>query len=379
MSIYRKIFKMLSKRQKVNFMIIIFIMIVSSLLTQLLPLSIGNLTDNILLQEELSFLNIIPFLAFILVVTVSNEIIKVVRRLLVEDTSTRFEKEARSRAVSAILHAPLDYFKKNMTGNIHGKLNRSLDGTTRLLKLMFMDFAPAIFNGIAAIVVIFSKLPLVLALLMLLVIPIGIIIVFRQISTQRGIRVELMNEKSNMDGVMVELINGIEVIRVVDSSDQEIKRFDHKSEYLRQKEMKHHRSMAFYDCLKFINEAVFTVLVIGVSSYLAGEKVITVGTVLTAYLCFTQLTTPLRELHRIFDELSESTVLAEEYFRIVSLPKDFSYQVGKKLYQKEKNIPIIAIKNLNFRYGEKDQLVIDDLNLEIKRGQFIGIAGPSGC
>ena len=219
----------------------------------------------------------------------------------------------------------------------------------------------------------------VLALLMLLVIPIGIIIVFRQISTQRGIRVELMNEKSNMDGVMVELINGIEVIRVVDSSDQEIKRFDHKSEYLRQKEMKHHRSMAFYDCLKFINEAVFTVLVIGVSSYLAGEKVITVGTVLTAYLCFTQLTTPLRELHRIFDELSESTVLAEEYFRIVSLPKDFSYQVGKKLYQKEKNIPIIAIKNLNFRYGEKDQLVIDDLNLEIKRGQFIGIAGPSGC
>ena len=379
MKIYKKIFKMLSKRQKFNFVIIIFIMIISSLLTQLLPLSIGNLTDNILAQEELSFLNIIPFLAFILVVTVSNEIIKVIRRLLVEDTSTRFEKEARSRAISAILHAPLDYFKKNMTGNIHGKLNRSLEGTTRLLKLMFMDFAPAIFNGIAAIVVIFSKLPLVLALLMLLVIPIGIIIVFRQISTQRGIRVELMNEKSNMDGVMVELINGIEVIRVVDSSDQEIKRFDHKSEYLRQKEMKHHRSMAFYDCLKFINEAVFTVLVIGVSSYLAGEKVITVGTVLTAYLCFTQLTTPLRELHRIFDELSESTVLAEEYFRIASLPKDFSYQVGKKLILKEKNIPIIAIKNLTFRYGEKDQVVIDDLNLEIKRGQFIGIAGPSGC
>lgn len=47
MRIYKKIFKMLSKWQKVNFMIIIFIMIISSLLTQLLPLSIGNLTDNI--------------------------------------------------------------------------------------------------------------------------------------------------------------------------------------------------------------------------------------------------------------------------------------------------------------------------------------------
>ncbi len=217
-------------------------------------------------------------------ITITNEIIKIVRRLLVEDTSTRFEKEARTKAISSLLHAPLSYFKENMTGNIHGKLNRSLEGTTKLLKLMFMDFAPAIFNAIAAIVVIFSKLPLPLALMMLLVIPIGIIIVFYQITTQRGIRVELLNEKNNMDGTIVELINGIEVIRIVDNAETETTRFNNTSEYLRKKEMKHHKAMALYDCLKFVNEAVFTVLVIGISAYLAGEGVITVGTVLTAYL-----------------------------------------------------------------------------------------------
>ena len=156
-------------------------MIVSALLTQLLPLSIGSLTDDILSRDELSFVSVLPFLGFILVITVTNEIIKVIRRLLVEDTSTRFEKEARTKAISALLHAPLDYFKENMTGNIHGKLNRSLEGTTKLLKLMFMNFAPAVFNGIAAIVVIFSKLPLSLAFMMLLVIPIGVIIVFRRL------------------------------------------------------------------------------------------------------------------------------------------------------------------------------------------------------
>ena len=248
-NVYKKIFKMLTKKQKINFIIIIGIMIVSALLTQLLPLSIGSLTDDILSRDELSFVSVLPFLGFILVITVTNEIIKVIRRLLVEDTSTRFEKEARTKAISALLHAPLDYFKENMTGNIHGKLNRSLEGTTKLLKLMFMDFAPAVFNGIAAIVVIFSKLPLSLAFMMLLVIPIGVIIVFRQITTQRGIRVELMNEKSNMDGTMVELINGIEVIRIVDNAENETERFDNTSEYLRSKEMKHHKAMAFYDCL----------------------------------------------------------------------------------------------------------------------------------
>lgn len=378
-NIYKKIFKMLTKKQKINFIIIIGIMILSALLTQLLPLSIGSLTDDVLSSDELSFVNVLPFLGFILVITVTNEIIKVIRRLLVEDTSTSFEKVARTKAISALLHAPLDYFKENMTGNIHGKLNRSLEGTTKLLKLLFMDFAPAIFNGIAAIIVIFSKLPISLALMMLLVIPIGVIIVFRQITTQRGIRVELMNEKSNMDGTMVELINGIEVIRIVNNAENETARFDNKSEYLRAKEMKHHKAMAFYDCLKFVNEAVFTVLVIGVSAYLAGEGIITVGTVLTAYLSFTQLTTPLRELHRIFDELSESTVLAEEYFKIIELPKDFSYEVNKKKKIKQEKLPIISIENMNFKYKNGKKYVINDLNLNIKKGEFIGIAGPSGC
>lgn len=377
--IYSKIFYMLTKRQKLNFLLIIVIMIISALLTQLLPLSIGSLTDDVLSSEELSFLNVLPFLGFILIITITNEIIKVIRRLLVEDTSTRFEKTARTKAISSLLHAPLDYFKENMTGNIHGKLNRSLEGTTKLLKLMFMDFAPAIFNGLAAIVVIFTKLPITLALLMLLVIPIGIIIVFRQITTQRGIRVELMNEKSNMDGTIVELINGIEVIRIVNNAENETNRFDNTSEYLRKKEMKHHKAMALYDCLKFINEAVFTVLVIGVSAYLAGEKIISVGTVLTAYLSFTQLTTPLRELHRIFDELSESTVLAEEYFKIINLPKDFSYEIINHQKVRNSKLPMISINKLNFKYKNSSKYIIKELDLNINKGEFIGIAGPSGC
>lgn len=143
--------------------------------------------------------------------------------------------------------------------------------------------------------------------------------------------------------------------------------------------MKHHKAMAFYDCLKFVNEAVFTVLVIGVSAYLAGEHVITVGTVLTAYLSFTQLTTPLRELHRIFDELSESTVLAEEYFRIIELPQDFSYEVKNKKNIKQEKLPIISIENMKFKYKNSDKYIINNLDLEINKGEFIGIAGPSGC
>lgn len=378
--VLKKIYKLLDTKQKLRFILIIIIMIVSAALAQMTPKAIGWLTDDILTKNEISFNKVIPFLVFILIVNVVNEVIKIFRRVLVEDTATRTEKKAREMVIKSLLMAPLSYFRKNMTGNIHGRLNRCLDGTIKLEKLLFMDFAPAIFNAIAAIITIFLTLPITLAMPMLLVIPIGVFIVLKQIKSQKGIRVELLESKSGMDGTIVELINGIEVIRICDSLDFETKRFDDKGEFLRAKEMKHHKAMAMYDCLKFINQAVFTVLVIGISTYLATKNIISVGAVLTAYLCFNQLLRPLEELHRIFDEVSECTVLATDFFKTVEIENDFSYLPIKTKSENKLTNEIINMENITFRYSEnEDKIILDNFNIGIEKGMYLGIAGPSGC
>lgn len=377
--LWKKIFTLLPQRQKLGFFVILLILAVSAGLSQVTPLAIGYLTDHVLAQKNIAFASVVPILLAILLVNVVNEVIKVIRRLIVEDTATQAEKIARRKATDALLLAPLDYFRSHMTGNIHGRLNRSLEGTVKLIKLMFMDFAPAVTTGVAAIITIFYKLPVPVALLVVLVIPVGTFLVFRQISTQKGIRVQLMDTKAEMDGTMVELLGGIETIRALDSARDEGDRIQTRAEDLRRKEMRHHTAMAFYDCLKFVNEALFSVLVIGVSVLLASRGVITIGTVLTAYLCFTQLTGPLRELHRILDEFSECTVLAVDYFRILELPLDFSYRPEESLHK-----PIasneIRLAGVRFAYPEKPEVeILKNLDLVIPAGEFIGIAGPSGC
>lgn len=378
--VLKKIYKLLDTKQKLRFILIIIIMIVSAALAQMTPKAIGWLTDDILTKNEISFNKVIPFLVFILMVNVVNEVIKIFRRVLVEDTATRTEKKARGMVIKSLLMVPLSYFRKNMTGNIHGRLNRCLDGTIKLEKLLFMDFAPAIFNAIAAIITIFLTLPITLAMPMLLVIPIGVFIVLKQIKSQKGIRVELLESKSGMDGTIVELINGIEVIRICDSLDFETKRFDDRGEFLRSKEMKHHKAMAMYDCLKFINQAVFTVLVIGISTYLATKNIISVGSVLTAYLCFNQLLRPLEELHRIFDEVSECTVLATDFFKMVEIENDFSYLPIKTKSENKSTNEIINMENITFHYSEnEDKIILDNFNIDIEKGMYLGIAGPSGC
>ena len=376
----KKLFQLLPRKQKTGFVLILLILAVSAVLSQITPLAIGYLTDHVLAGPAEGFLSVFPILGGILLVNVINEVLKVARRLMVEDAATQAEKRARQRAADSLLLAPMFYFRSHMTGNIHGRLNRSLEGTVKLIKLLFMDFAPAVSTGLAAVVTIFLQLPVSVACLVILVIPAGTAIVFRQISTQKGIRVELMETKADMDGAMVELLGGMETIRTLDSAGAEGERIGARSEKLRKKEMRHHRAMAFYDCLKFINEAVFSVLVIGISVFLASRQIITVGTVLTAYLCFTQLTGPLRELHRILDEFSECVVLADDYFRLLDLPVDFSYREGEAQTDHAAGDKDIFLRHVNFAYPEKaDREVLTDINLYIPSGTFLGIAGPSGC
>lgn len=378
--IWKSIFALLPRKQKSGFFLILLILAVSAVLSQLTPLAIGYLTDHVLAGQNASFASVAPILLAILVVNIVNELIKVARRLIVEDTATQAEKTARQRAALSLLMAPLSYFRAHMTGNIHGRLNRSLEGTVKLIKLMFMDFAPAVTTGLAAVVTIFAQLPASVACLVVLVIPVGTFIVLRQIGTQKGIRVELMGTKADMDGAMVELLGGIETIRALDSAQAEGARIEARSEQLRKKEMRHHRAMAFYDCLKFVNEAFFSVLVIGLSVLLASRGAITVGTVLTAYLCFTQLTGPLRELHRILDEFSECVVLANDYFQLSDLPLDFSYRDEGAPAAPRLADNGVALRDVRFAYPEKpDQLILNDIVLAIPAGRFIGIAGPSGC
>ena len=232
---WKKVFDLLPKKQKVRFIFILVILAVSAVLSQLTPLAIGYLTDHVLAERDATFQKVIPILLGILLVNVVNEVIKVIRRLIVEDTATQAEKSARQKATSSLLLAPMSYFRSHLTGNIHGRLNRSLEGTVKLIKLMFMDFAPAVTTGLAAIVTIFTQLPPLVACLVILVIPVGTGIVFRQISTQKGIRVELMEAKADMDGMMVELLGGIETIRALDSASIEGERMAARSEQLRKR------------------------------------------------------------------------------------------------------------------------------------------------
>ena len=111
----KKLGKLLERRQRAGFVVILLILGISAVLSQITPLAVGYLTDQVLAEQTVRFAAIIPILLGILVVNVVNEVVKVIRRLIVEDTATQVEKIARQKAAQSPLMAPLSYFRLHMT------------------------------------------------------------------------------------------------------------------------------------------------------------------------------------------------------------------------------------------------------------------------
>ena len=101
-NIGKKIFRLLPRKQKLRFLLILVILGVSAVLSQLTPLSVGYLTDRVLADPNVTFWSVLPVLLVILAVNVVNEVIKVARRLIVEDTATQAEKTARQKAAESL-------------------------------------------------------------------------------------------------------------------------------------------------------------------------------------------------------------------------------------------------------------------------------------
>jgi len=96
--------------------------------------------------------------------------------------------------------------------------------------------------------------------------------------------------------------------------------------------------------------------------------------------CFGNITNPLLEIHRILDQASESSIEVNDLHNILHQPLDISFtEKGTTPKIKEnRNKSAIAVNKLSFSYHGSDNVpILSKINLTIKKGESIGIAGAS--
>ncbi|MFA6917376.1 MAG: ABC transporter ATP-binding protein [Candidatus Gracilibacteria bacterium] len=374
---FGKIFRLLQRSEKISLTVATVLMFITGFLVNLPAVILGKFVDKIIGLDNAAFTIAIPFLVWIVVIVLVKEILTIIRKYLIENVATQTDKKQTVSVIDHMLKTDIGQFiNKYQIGALHGRIFRSIQGLIQLLKLGFLDFFPTFFSAVAALTIAFYQKP-TLASFMILVIPTGLFIVVKQISSQKGIRVALLRGKEEIDGKVVEMMGGLETIRVSDTASHEVKKVENIAERLRKIEIRHHIWMALYDGAKYLNEAFFYVLVVSISIFFAVNGMITKGDILTYSILFMSVISPLREIHRILDQAHESSIKVKDLVELKGQPLDESFNTKYK--NKKAREGILEVKNLSFEYLDNKGVVLDKINLKILKGEKLGIAGASGC
>jgi ATP-binding cassette subfamily B protein len=200
--------------------------------------------------------------------------------------------------------------------------------------------------------------------------------------SQKGVRLQLMRNCEDIDGAVVETMSGLEYVRAANTHAQEVRRLARTCERRRAKEIRHHFQMALYGAAKALNEGFFHIVVLGLAIYLAVNGRVSIGDVFIFSLLFLNVMAPLSEIHRILDEGHEASLRVGDLLDMLRQPVDPSFKVSERREPKLiPGAPVIVAENLTARYrtaNGKIQRGLDGLNLSIRYGETIGVAGRSG-
>ncbi len=192
--------------------------------------------------------------------------------------------------------------------------------------------------------------------------------------------------QQNLDTVvriMRENITGIRVVKALSKSDYEIRRFGNANDEMMNSDIHASQIMAIpWPFMQMsLNIGLVLVILIGARRVNAGHM--QPGVILAFLTYFNMITMGVMGLNRIFMSISRASASANRIDLVLQTEIDQTVlsedQVGKPSGDE-----FIRFEHVTFSYNadstrEDQEMALTDVSFELKKGESLGIIGPTGC
>jgi ABC-type multidrug transport system fused ATPase/permease subunit len=279
-------------------------------------------------------------------------------------------------AIDKILTYRVAYFndENHESGKLQIRIDRGIESLTKLVQNFFIDILPLFSNAFIALIIMYMQ-NMYVGLVSTIVVPIYFFVSSLQAKKLAGVRRTLRNQREQKTSGLLNLINSIMVIK---SFVRE--KFEGKKQYdlqmkLMESQMFTRKTNFIYDGLKTFIEQFGVVMIILLTVFLVLDQQMTIGAIMLHILLFNNVSSPIRQLHRIYDDMNDAMIYAEGYFDILNADNE-TEPTGNFV---EKNIKgKFELKNIDFSYPNGTQ-ALKNVSMTIEKGKTTALVGLSGA
>ena len=282
-------------------------------------------------------------------------------------------RNARTRLYAHLQSLSLDYFSEQKTGELMARitfdaelLHRGVsDGFSRLFK---NSFDLILYIGLP--VLIEWKLALIVFGIFLLIMPPVVIIgnVIKKLSAHSQEKI------GTISSLLQETISGIRVVKAFSMETYEARRFDrHNRRFYRIMMRMARRDAILSPITEFVVILATAVVFIFMGKALLNGE-IAAGSFILYIVCLGSIPRPIKQIGKANNLIHRSAAAAERMESVLNMKSSIQEKPDAGLLPFFKEL--IRLESVDFSYG--NDLVLKDINLEIRRGEVLAIVGSSG-
>jgi ABC-type multidrug transport system fused ATPase/permease subunit len=209
----------------------------------------------------------------------------------------------------------------------------------------------------------------------LCIIPIYYYVSRTQAIKMSGARRSIKDLRENKSQGILGILESITVIKSFIRENIESKKQMDLQNSLTDQQMKTRKISFLFDGLKSFVEQIGIVIIIILTAYFVLIGEMTIGAIMFHILLFNNVSAPIRQLHRIYDQMNDALIYSESFFDILKA----DHQIEHSGSYKGRVWGKFQIKKVDFTYPDNAIQTLYDINMEILPGQTTALVGLSGA
>ncbi len=319
--------------------------------------------------ENQSLRMLMGITVFMICVTISTLLMQSVKTLLTARVGTKLELSVQAATMMRILSLPADFFKQYSSGELSSRSQYIQTLCSMLVSTIFSTGLTSVFS-LMYISQIFVYAP---ALVIPALIIVSVTIAFSLVTTfwQMHYSKKQMELSTKESGMTYALISGVQKIRLSGAEKRAFSRWSKL--YSKQVEMTYNPPLFLRVNGAF--SSIISLTGIIVMYYISLKSGVSVAEYYAFNTAYGMLSGAFMSLAGIATTIAGFKPILEMSKPIMDAVPEVSE--GKTVISRLSGN--IELNNISFRYSENMPLVIDDLSLKIRQGQYVAIVGETGC
>lgn len=359
--------------------------LIGSLIAQVNAVVLDRTVDaiNALVQPEgFAWSHAARILTIISIVLIGKEIlaagITYAQQYFGERMRIFVSKDLAQAVVDRILSYRMAFFSQggNETGKLQTRIDQGVGSLSSTVQNFFIDLLPLFTSAFLALILMFLANVWV-GLTALFIVPIYIWITVRQARRLKGWRQNMRGYREMKSHGVMSIIESINVIKSFNREHIESeKQWDLQTKFT-DNQMLVRQTSFYFDGLKSFVRQIGTVLIIILTAYLVltGYPGMTIGKIMYHVMLFANVTAPITQLQRIFDQLNDALIYAEGFFDILEADGEIESSGN---YRPDHVDGKLEIHGVDFTYPNGTK-ALHDINMTIESNRITAFVGLSGA